>query len=96
MKNKKINPQEYHQWAFQHYKIPRLKVTFFQKNKINKDLLDRYTEVWPDHVVPIKEWKGTLYLACLEPVPSLQIEQKNPMDISPFGRVTALENRRGI
>ena len=89
LKNKKIDPQAYHQWSFEKYQIPRLKISFFQKNKINKELLGR-CEHWPDHVFPIKEDANkNFYLACLEPVSSFTLPQKIQWILAPIEGILA-------
>lgn len=84
LKNKKINPQEYADWAFKQYKLPRLKIGFFKKHKLDQTLFDRYHNIWPDHVFPIKEWKGVLYLACLEPVENIDLPQESQWVLAPI------------
>ena len=76
LKNKKINSDVYGEWAFKKYKLPRLKVSFFHKHKVDEAILKKYHGFWPEHVLPIKEWKGVLYLACLEPIHSLDLPQE--------------------
>lgn len=94
LKNKKINPRAYEDWAFQKYKIPRLKVTYFQKNKLNKTLLGRRSPSWPDHVLPIKEYKGTLYLTCLHPVSDLKVQGQVQWILSPVEGILLWQKQR--
>ena len=84
LKNKKIKSQEYSDWAFKQYQLPRLKMIFFEKHKPNQTLLDRYQNIWPDHVFPIKEWKEVLYLACLEPIKTFSLPQEFQWVLAPI------------
>ena len=83
LKNKKIDAKKYEDWSFKYYKIPRLKMSYFKKHPLDKSLLTQYHITWPDHVFPLKKWKGVLYLACLEPVQEINISEELQWVLAP-------------
>ena len=92
LKNKKINSDKYSEWSFKKYKLPRLKISFFQNHKVNKTFLEKYSHLFPEHVLPIKEWKDVLYLTCLEPVYGLDIPQEYQWILVPIEGILLWKN----
>ena len=83
LKNKKIDIKKYEDWSFKYYKIPRLKMSYFEKRKLDQNLLNQYQITWPDHVFPVKKWKDVLYLTCLEPVKEINISEEIQWVLAP-------------
>ncbi len=84
LKNKKVDTKKYEDWSFKYYKIPRLKMNYFKKHPLDQSLLTQYHITWPDHVFPLKKWKGVLYLACLEPVKEINISEELQWVLAPI------------
>ena len=84
LKNKKIDTKKYEDWSFKYYKIPRLKMSYFQKHTLDQSFFTQYQINWPDHVFPLKKWKGVLYLTCLEPVKDINISEEIQWVLAPI------------
>ena len=69
LKNKKLNPDQYMDWATQHYKIPFLKSSFFHDITMNQPLWNRTKnrEDWNETFVPLYEWDKVLFAGCIKP-----------------------------
>lgn len=67
--NNKIHAEQYFTWAMSYYNIPFLKETFFHQLSINSDLWNRTKKQakWNKHFLPIYQWQGLTFAACLEP-----------------------------
>ena len=67
--NNKIHTEQYFTWAMSYYNIPFLKETFFHHISINSDLWNRTKKQakWNKHFLPIYQWQGLTFAACLEP-----------------------------
>ena len=81
MKNDKLPPDQYKDWAIQHYKIPFLNDSFFYNITINKQLWKQVKdrEKWNDSFVPIYEWENILFAGCIEPPKNLQSKNTVPV-----------------
>lgn len=66
--HEKINPQEYYQWAKDHYGLAMLSEKFFN-NPPNQELWNQIESVtnWSPNMVPIRQWDGVIFIACVEP-----------------------------
>ena len=65
-----INETEYQKWASCYYNIPVLQSTYFDAHpSIQKNLWEKVKNkaTWSASLLPIAEWQGILYIACLEP-----------------------------
>ena len=65
-----LNEDEYLKWAGQYYQLPLLQKDYFQSHLQNP--IELWNKVknkapWSSSLVPIDEWKGTIYAGCLEP-----------------------------
>ncbi len=69
LKNKKLHPDKYIDWATHHYKIPFLKSSFFHDITPNQPLWNRNKdrEDWNESFVPLYEWDSTLFAGCIKP-----------------------------
>ena len=69
LENNKIHIERYFTWAISYYNIPFLKETFFHQLSINSDLWNRTKKQakWNKHFLPIYQWQGLTFAACLEP-----------------------------
>lgn len=68
IKNQKINPDDYLQWARNYYGIPSLTSNFFTTS-YNEAFFKSVESMsfWSKDLLPIGEWDGVLFLACVEP-----------------------------
>jgi hypothetical protein len=65
--NNKINEFTYQDWAKVYYQLPTLDVKFFDQSP-KPELWERWgSYAWSGSFLPIYEWDGVLYIACLEP-----------------------------
>ncbi|MCB0394387.1 MAG: hypothetical protein KDD25_07495, partial [Bdellovibrionales bacterium] len=62
--------------------------SFFEAQKPNEELLSRYSNIWPDGVVPIAEWDGILYLAALAPTEGFTPPQKAQWVLAPWSKLS--------
>ena len=81
VKNQKINVTQYMEWATHTYNIPFLKDSFF----LNIDITERFWnrvkdhEQWNEGFLPVYEWDGLLFSACL--TPPEQTKNKNTIPV---------------
>src|SRR5687768_463953 len=63
-----IEPHEFLNWARDNYRVPSVGTQFFNTNK-NTSFWAKIKDqaAWSEEIVPISEWDGVLYVACLEP-----------------------------
>lgn len=65
--NGKLPEFGYQEWAKAYYQLPSLDAKFFEQSP-NPDLWAKWGSFsWSGTFLPIYEWEGTLYIACLEP-----------------------------
>ena len=65
--NNKINEFSYQDWAKVYYQLPTLDAKFFDQSP-KPELWERWgAHSWSGSFLPIYEWDGVLYIACLEP-----------------------------
>lgn len=70
--NGKILEHIYLDWAKNYYKLPSLSQSFFEQNP-NPTLWDKWGRFdWSGTFLPIYEYDGVLYIACLEPPNAFQ------------------------
>src|SRR6185312_13913243 len=64
----RLNENEYLSWARSHYALPSLNADFFDQ-PVNRELWTRIQSVanWSTTMIPIAEWDGLVYVACVEP-----------------------------
>lgn len=64
----KISPDKYLNWAQEHFQLARINSEFF-KSKPNVQLWKKIKTVanWSPEMIPISEWDGTIFIACIEP-----------------------------
>ncbi len=89
LENNKIPAEMFLLWAKKNYQLPVLNDTFTDL-KTATEIKDRYSNIWPDHVAPIKEWDGTLFLACLEPVEGFKSPQNHQWVLAPLSMILKL------
>ena len=82
LKEKKIDSAEYLKWAQSEYLLPTLTEEFFQKSP-PKELWLRHTGLWPKGSLPVAEWDGTLFVACLAPIELEQPPQPYQLVLAP-------------
>lgn len=72
--NAKLPEFGYQEWAKSYYQLPSLDTEFFDQSP-NPDLWAKWGNfAWSGTFLPIYEWEGVLYIACLEP-PSFEQSQ---------------------
>ncbi len=76
LETSKVSSETFLNWARKHYQLPTLKENFSEFVKAS-EIKNRYSDIWPDHVCPIGEWDGILFLACLEPVEEFKAPQQH-------------------
>ena len=68
LKNRKIEPQTYLNWAREYYQLASLHTQFFEQTpppiQLWKKLL--HSASWSDEMLPVSEWDGIVFIACLE------------------------------
>lgn len=82
--------------VFDFYKTQKfsiLKESFSDPTTIT-ELQARYSNIWPDHVVPVGEWDGTLFLACLTPVENFKAPQSHQWIIAKYSQILKLRNEQ--
>lgn len=69
LETNKINQQEYLSWARDHYELASLNRNYFEKSP-DVDLLEKTSAHanWTQWMIPISEWDGVIFVACVEPV----------------------------
>ena len=69
LKNKKLHPDKYINWATHHYKMPFLKSSFFHDITPNQPFWNRNKdrEDWNENFVPLYEWDSVLFAGCIKP-----------------------------
>ena len=74
----RINEAEYLAWARDFYSLPTLNSAFF-KQPIQKDLWNSIQSVanWSSSLIPIAQWDGVVYIACVEP--SIDVQWSFPI-----------------
>ncbi len=74
----RINETEYLAWARDFYSLPTLNSSYF-KQPIQKDLWHSIQNVanWSSSLIPIAQWDGVIYLACVEP--SIDVQWSFPV-----------------
>lgn len=81
-----VNEDAYILWAKNHYKIPTLKATFFSQPP-DMDFINKYRKQFPKYTLPILENEGTIFVACLEPVPDLKFAQPIQWILAPYSKL---------
>ena len=89
LENGKIPPSDFLNWAKKHYHLGVLTDRFDDFKKSN-EIRKRYGNIWPDHVAPVFEWDGVLFLACLEPVDEFRPPQKSQWILAPLSMIAKL------
>jgi hypothetical protein len=69
LKNKKLHPDKYIDWAIYQYKVPFLKSSFFHDITPNQPFWNRNKnrENWSENFVPLYEWDSVLFAGCIKP-----------------------------
>lgn len=64
-----INEEVYLHWAQRCYELPLLKLSYFAEHPMQRELWDKWKDhfAWNAQCVPVGEWEGHLFVACLEP-----------------------------
>ena len=81
VKTQKISVAQYIEWATHNYQIPFLKDSFFLNIDITKQFWSRVKdhEQWNKGFLPVYEWDGLLFSACL--IPPEQTKNKNTIPV---------------
>lgn len=95
LENNKIAPDAFLLWAKKNYQLPILKESF-SDFKSASEIKNRYSNIWPDHVAPIADWDGTLFLACLEPVIDFQCPQNHQWVLAPLSMIIKLRGEAEV
>ena len=85
LKTNKIQLEQYMEWAVDCYHLPFLKDSFFQNITIHQQLWDKVKDQaqWSESFLPLYEWEGVLFVACLQ-APEHKIEKNMvPLLVSP-------------
>lgn len=69
----KIRPNEYLHWACEHYQLPIVTDEYFNEHP-NRKLWQMIQSVanWSPAMLPLEEWDGTIFIACVEPPSEVQ------------------------
>lgn len=69
LKNNKLHPDQYMDWATQHYQMPFLTNSFFHNITINQEFWNRTQdrENWDETFLPLYEWDKVLFAGCIKP-----------------------------
>ena len=88
-----IPEKDYLRWASLHYQTPCFSEEYFQKQPPLElwDKVKNWTDLWNSTLVPIEEWNNILYVGCLEPPSSFNIQQ-NKKIVFILAPVQQLEN----
>ncbi|MFK8138418.1 MAG: hypothetical protein AB8E15_08665 [Bdellovibrionales bacterium] len=74
IENGKIPELKYLTWAKDYYNIPAIGQSFFEKSP-DPSLWEKWAGAdWEPSFFPVYEWQGTLYVACIEPPSSEQVD----------------------
>ena len=88
-----IPEKDYFRWASLHYQTPCFSEEYFHKQPPLKlwNKVKNWTDLWNSTLVPIEEWNNILYVGCLEPPHSFDIQQ-NKTIVFILAPVQQLEN----
>ncbi len=69
----RIRSSDYFAWAVEHYGLAMLSEGYFAQNP-NRDLWMKIQSVanWSAQLLPVDEWDGTVFVACVEPPDGIQ------------------------
>ena len=74
LNTKIIDPEQFKNWAYKHYSIPKLKSKFLEK--IEKPLAREYKQLLDLNILPMRKNEGILYVACVEPIKNLPVKEQ--------------------
>lgn len=81
-----IHPNQYLQWAKEHYAMPLIKDEFFAKTPDPATFWHKWGQAytWSAEVVPLTEWQDVLYVGALEPLENLPPHLKFVVVLAPW------------
>lgn len=75
LENQKIEEENYLAWAQKNYQVSQLNNEFFKSQPLPFDLFDSYYSLVPKNAIPVTLWDGVLFIACPDPLPTLEIDR---------------------
>ncbi|MGE0764073.1 MAG: hypothetical protein AB7N80_12405 [Bdellovibrionales bacterium] len=69
----RLRSSDYYDWAMNHYGLAMLTEGYFSQSA-NRELWQKIQSVanWSPHMLPLEEWDGTVFVACVEPPDDIQ------------------------
>lgn len=95
LKEKHLTSEEYLSWAISHFNLPLLQTSFFSEKSPSNELYAKWAThyPWSSECVPVAEWDGALFVACLHPPQDFPVVPKCVFLLAPFESIEKVWNR---